>query len=195
MFERVALLLVASTLMVSCADTTREIAPPVTTKEQAIVTGISSDKAISVANEAALKSYPSLKEFRPVVCEQQVFWRIIYDGGGPEYLIDKISGKIIWTQTIPQGLDHSKAESKTTLKITGANAVDITKEDLKRSVPDVQIDSYVFHSCELAHGWRVIIEPRLTADPNKNYPTIPNASTRNYVIDKLSGEILFKQRT
>lgn len=195
MFERVVLLILASTLITCCSNTSREIVAPVTTKEQAIVNGISSDKAIGIANEAALKSYPSLKDFKPVACEQQVFWRIIYDGGGPEFLIDKISGKIIRSQTIPQGLSDSKFESRTTRRITGANAVDIVKEDLKRSAANMEMDSYVFHSCELDHVWRVIVEPKLTVESNKQYPAIPNASTRNYVIDKSSGEILFRQRT
>ena len=195
MFERAVLLLVVSTLMVSCSDTSRDILAPVTTKEQAIVTGISSDKAISIANEAIIKSHPSFKEFKPVVCEQQVFWRIIYDGGGPEFLIDKISGKIVWSQTLPQGLNLSEPESKTTSRITAANAADIAIKDLKRSVPNMDVDSYIVHSCELDRAWRVIVEPKLTGEPNKQYPAIPNASTRNYVIDKSSGEILFKERT
>lgn len=193
MFERLVLLLLASTLMSACANTTREIARPVTTKEQATVIGISSDKAIGIANETVLKSYPRLKTFKAVACEQQVFWRIIYDGGGLEFLIDKVSGKIIWSQTIPPLLNPSKL--KTTNKITGANAVDIVKNDLKRTEPNVDLDSNVFHSCELDHAWRVIVEPKLKIEPNKNYPTIPNASTRNYVIDKSSGEVFFKQRT
>lgn len=194
MFQRTLLLLAASTLMASCA-TSRKIIPPVTVKEQAIVVGISSDKAVGIGNEAVLKSYGSLKEFKPVACEQQVFWRIIYDGGGPEILIDKLSGKIIWTQTIPQGLNSAKPESKIARRITGENAVDIAKEDLKRSLPNNELDSYVIHACELDHTWRVIVEPKLTVEPGRQYPAIPNASTRNYVINKSSGEILFKQRT
>jgi hypothetical protein len=194
MFERTFLLLLAITLMASCAKTSQEGISPVTTKEQATVIGISSDKATLIANEAALKSYPSLSGFKAVVCEQQILWRIIYDGGGPEFLIDKISGKIILTQTIPQGIDHVEPES-TTIRISGAHAVDIVKEDLKRSVPSKDMDSYVLHSCELDRAWRVIVEPQLTVEPDKHYPAIPNASTRNYVIDKTTGEILFKQRT
>src|SRR5207237_2462145 len=80
MFERTVLLLLLATLMASCAGTSREIAPPVTTRQQANVVGISSDKAIDIANDAALKTYPSLKGFKHVICEQQIFWRIIYDG-------------------------------------------------------------------------------------------------------------------
>jgi len=195
MFGRAILLLAASTLIASCAATNQELIPPVRTQEQAIVAGISSDKAIAIANDAALKSYPSLKEFRPVVCEQQVFWRIIYDGGGPEILMDKISGKIVWSQTTPQGPNPLKSEPKTPGKITAANAVDVAQEDIRRSLPNMDLDFYVLHTCELDRVWRVIVEPKLTVRANEQYPAIPNASTLNYVIDKSSGEILFKQRT
>jgi hypothetical protein len=195
MSERVILLLAAIILTASCAGRKQEIPPQVTTQEPAFVTGMSSDKAIGIANEAALKSFPSLKEFKPVACEQQIFWRVIYDGGGPEFLVDKISGKIIWSQTIPQGPNPSRPESKTTSRITRANAVDITKEDLKRSMRNLDLDFYVVHACELDHAWRVIVEPKLTIEPNKQYPAIPNGITLDYVIDKSSGEILFKQRT
>lgn len=57
------------------------------------------------------------------------------------------------------------------------------------------MDSYVLQSCELDRAWRVIVEPQLTIEPGKQYPLIPNASARNYVIDKTTGEILFKERT
>lgn len=194
MFARTILLLAVSTLAASCGATNQEPIPPVKQQEQANVSGIGSDKAIALANEAAVKSYPSLQKFRPVVCEQQIFWRVIYDGGGPEILIDKISGKIVWSQTIPQGPEAPKAEAKTPNKITAANAVDIVQADMKRSLPDADSAFYVLHTCELDRVWRVIVEPKLTIKANEQYPAIPNASTLNYVIDKSSGEILFKQR-
>lgn len=191
MFGRAILLLAVSTLA-SCGATNQENIPPVRTQEQAVVSGISRDKAIAIANDAALKSYPSLREFRPVACEQQVFWRVIYDGGGPEILIDKMSGKFVSSQTIPQG---QNPESKTPGRITATNAVDIAKEDMTRSLPNMDLNFYVLHPCELDRVWRVIVEPKLTVRANEKYPAIPNASTLNYVIDKSSGEILFKQRT
>src|SRR5687768_16755096 len=193
MFGRAILLLAVSTLA-SCGATNQENIPPVRTQEQAVVSGISRDKAIAIANDAAVKSYPSLREFRPVACEQQVFWRVIYDGGGPEILIDKISGKIVWNQTTPQGPNPLKPEPSPA-RITAANAVDIAQEDMRRSLPNMDLSFYVLHTCELDRVWRVIVEPKLTIKANEQYPAIPNASTLNYVIDKASGEILFKQRT
>src|SRR5918995_1812643 len=50
---------------------------------------ISKGEAIAIANEHAGKSYQSLESFKVVACEQSRVWVIIYDGGGPEYYLDK----------------------------------------------------------------------------------------------------------
>ena len=194
MFGRAIFLLALSSITASCGN--QEIIPPVTTRQPpAMVNGISSDKALATANDAALKQYPSLKDFRPVVCEQQIFWRVIYDGGGPEFVVDKISGKVIWSQSIPQGQTSLNPEAKTPGRITAAKALEIAQEDMRRSRPALDLDAYVLDTCELDRVWRVIVEPKLTMGPNNEYPAIPNATTLNYVIDKSSGAILFKQRT
>ncbi len=64
---------------------------------------ITREEAVAIANKEVVKAYGSLDRFKVVACEQEIFWRIIYDGGGPEFVLDKVSGKIIRSQEVPQG--------------------------------------------------------------------------------------------
>ncbi len=64
-------------------------------------TGISHDKAISIARTDALKSGEPLQNYEVHAMDERDFWHVIFtlknkalDGGGVDYLIDKKSGKI-----------------------------------------------------------------------------------------------------
>src|SRR5712692_2868949 len=69
------------------------------------IKGISGEQAVAIANDDAGKSHKSLAAFHVIPCELVRTWLVIFDGGGPEYVIDKTSGKIIRAQNIPQGAD------------------------------------------------------------------------------------------
>src|SRR5437870_8175832 len=68
------------------------------------IKGINREQAIAIANDDAGKS-KSLAAFHVISCELVRTWLVIFDGGGPEYVIDKTSAKIIRSQNIPQGAD------------------------------------------------------------------------------------------
>ncbi|HEX3145420.1 MAG TPA: hypothetical protein VHQ64_15715 [Pyrinomonadaceae bacterium] len=61
----------------------------------------SKETAIDVAQKDATRQYGDLKRFTLTVCKLQQAWRVIYapashlNGGGPEYLIDKRSPRIL----------------------------------------------------------------------------------------------------
>src|SRR5437588_4151581 len=58
------------------------------------IKGIGKDQAVAIASEDASKSGKSLAPFHVIACELVRTWLIVFDGGGPEYVIDKSSGKI-----------------------------------------------------------------------------------------------------
>jgi hypothetical protein len=55
------------------------------------LTGINKEAAANIANQDLVKNHESPVVFNMVLCEQALFWRVIYDGVGPEYVIDKAS--------------------------------------------------------------------------------------------------------
>ena len=76
--------------------------PTPSSQEQAV---ISRDVAISISKRDALQSYGTIDGYDLVVVEQEDSWRIKFElkdkslnGGGPAYVIDKRTGKIISKQ-------------------------------------------------------------------------------------------------
>jgi len=190
----------ACLLVSACVQKPPDIKPVATNQaaEQAsIVRGITHDEAVAIANKEVVKVYgSSLDRFKVVACEQEIFWRIIYDGGGPEYLLDKLSGKILRSQEIPQDPREPNQKPKNGASvITEAEAIAIAKHDMSLQAPHDDLETYAVHACELEKAWRVVIESKIRLEPNQKIPAVPNASTPNYVIDKRTGKILFKQRT
>lgn len=157
---------------------------------------ISKGEAIAIANEHAAKSYQSLESFRVVACEQSRLWVIIYDGGGPEYYLDKMSGSILSVQKFPQALNAHTAigASGRNNRISGAKAIEIAKKhfvDFLVSKGDARehVNDYDAFVCELDNAWRVFFEYH--AAPDRNTATLPNSNPPSYVIDKKTGEIIF----
>src|SRR2546425_5923234 len=141
----------ACLLVSACVQKPPDIKPVATNQaaEQAsIVRGITRDGAVAIANKEVVKAYGSLDSFKVVACEQEIFWRIIYDGGGPEYVLEKLSGKILRSQKIPQGPLKDEAANPTSA-ITEAEAVSIAKHDMSLASPHEDLDTYAVHSCEL----------------------------------------------
>jgi len=62
---------------------------------------IDREKAITIASKDAVSAYGSKAAFDLTLCELTNVWRVIYsprkglNGGGPEYVIDKTTGKIL----------------------------------------------------------------------------------------------------
>lgn len=160
------------------------------------IQGITKEKAIAIAKKHALRRYKSLERFRVVACELTIFWRVIFDGGGPEYVIDKESGAVRRVQIIPQDwVEQPNADSSgKSLCITREAAIEIAKRDAIQSVPGEDMDHFTISACELQRVWRVFVEFKLHFEPGGKDPVLPYSSTPNYVIDKKTGKILFKQR-
>lgn len=157
--------------------------------------GITKEQAIVIAQKDARRSYKSLGRFRVVACELSLFWRIIFDGGGPEYVVDKKSGLIRRRQTIKEDWPD-KARTRSSGKdhnITRDEAIDIARIDAG-SLPGIDIERFTISACELERVWRVFVEFKLFSESGGIEPVIPHSSAPNYVIDKKSGEILLKQR-
>ncbi len=162
-----------------------------------IVRGISKEQAVTIANSDALKDFKDLANFSIVVCEQPLFWRIIYDGGGPEYVIDKTSARILRKQNIPQGLTERSNTIGTSIKaITAEDAISIAKNDARKTFfggRTEDLDTFTESACQLAKAWRIIFDVRLTLESGKGTPVIPFARTPKYVISKRTGEVLYRE--
>jgi hypothetical protein len=153
---------------------------------------ISKEEAIVIANEDAGKSYPSLRTFKAVACNYENMWLVIYDGGGPEYFIDSESGRILWVQKVPQGPDGDIVNREPSAEsISEEDAIAVAIKDFHESSgEDVNIFEPV--PCELTHSWRVFFKFRIT--PHQGTAALPNTDPPNYVIDKKSGKIIYKQK-
>lgn len=180
----------------TCAWRSEGREPQISKAQQDVfIQGIPQEKAIAIAKEHALTSHNSLERFRVVACELSIFWRIIFDGGGPEYVIDKKTGLIRRVQTIPedwrdQGEEGSEARKPTTRE----EAIEVAKRDTIETIPGTDMDHFTITACELQKVWRVFVEFKLHLEPGSHDPILPHSSAPNYVIDKKTGKILFKQR-
>jgi hypothetical protein len=158
------------------------------------VEGISKEAAITIANEDALKDYKSLAAFKVVPCEQSIFWRIIYDGGGPEYVIDKSSGRVIRKQMLPQGSTENKRADDLEnegRRISQQEAITTALRDARETYGDkIDLDQFAIVACELSNVWRVVFDYKL--EPGEGMQNLPNGSFPKYVIDKRTGKILHK---
>ena len=157
---------------------------------------ISREQAITIANEDAAKHQQPLKLFHATVCERARLWVIIYDEGGPEYYIDKISGAIVSVQQLPQNLNVATADGARVgdQVISEREAVEVAKKHfvdflVSKGNGEEQVTEYDTVTCELAHSWRVFFEYR--ALPGESLVTLPNSNPPNYLIDKKSGGILY----
>ena len=73
-----------------------------------------------------------MEKLHVVPCEQVLFWCIIYDGGGPEVVIDKITGQVVKIYEIPQGLvDDADAIEPAASGISEQEAIEIAKRNFR----------------------------------------------------------------
>lgn len=175
---------------------------PITSYQDPIVKikGISQTAAIETAKETAFKTDKSLQSFGIVACEEVLFWRIIFDGSGVEYVMDKKSGRVIKVEQISHGpvggpLGNG-ARPAITNGITEQDAIKIAKRNLRAwYVNEGDAEWFVASACELAQVWRVVFDIRLTIKPGDTEPAIPSGNTWQYSVDKKTGEILQKQKS
>jgi len=149
---------------------------------------ISREAAVRIAEENAKKAYGRLDQFTVIPCEQQAFWRIVFEptpamsgNAGPEYLIDKRTGLIVGKRDLPLG-DGSSSEFPARLqKIDGEKAIAIARGDATMTYGS--LSNYDLTACELTTTWRVIYSPRKGL----------NGGGPEYVVDKFSGTIREKK--
>jgi hypothetical protein len=156
---------------------------------------IGKEEAVAIANKAALKIHRSLAHFNAIACEQSVFWAVIYDGDGSEYLIDKTSGKIIEARHLPQGLAERENEGppKRVEGIDEQEAVTIAKDSFRMTYGKEADKNLIIIPCELAKVWRVVFDVKLTRRVGQGNPVIPDGHAPTYVIDKKTSEVLYRQ--
>jgi len=183
------------------------VAPPVTEElsEAMRITGserqtkrsgqqIGREEAVAIANEDAAKSYRSLDSFMVVACELARLWVIIYDGGGPEYFIDKESGAVLFVQRLPQGLDANDVSGEPSGGISETEAIEISRRNFADFLASYgndreQVGQYDAVACGLAKAYRVFFEYRMK--PGDSLATMPNTNPPSYVIDKRTGRIIY----
>lgn len=153
-------------------------------RPQEIKTKTSKEQAVEVAKKRALQTYDSLEGFNVVACETTRAWVIIYDGGGPEYVISKESAIILGAKKFPQGPDK---EDNTLRPITEQEAIDIAKREAA-AIFGEDITRYDVFACQLAKAWVVSFEYREV--PGE---LLPNSRSPLYVIDKRAGKVIYKE--
>jgi hypothetical protein len=156
-------------------------------EKEVVFEGISRERAIAIARRDAISKYKSVREFNIVPCEQVVFWRVIFDGGGPEYIIDKLSGRIIRKLVLPQG---SSARSDS--QISRDEAFRIARNAVIRTYASKgeDVNRFAVFTCELSKAWRVIFDYKMY--PGQRPDSFPNAGFPTYVIDKSTRKIIHK---
>jgi len=147
-------------------------------------TSTSKEQAMEVATKTALQNYNSLESFNLVACETARVWVIIYDGGGPAYVISKESGTILGAKKIPEGSDKV---DKTVQPITEEKAIHIAEREASILFGNA-IDRYDVFTCQLAKTWVVTFEYREV--PGE---LLPNSRSPLYVIDKSVGKVIYRE--
>lgn len=161
------------------------------------VVSITQKEAIAIANRHARKKHKRLERFTIIPCEGLVLWRIIYDGGGPEYVIDKRGGMIIKIERIPQSShsSESNAGANRGQSVSEREAITIAKTDARAEYGDKEdIDKYEVRACEQAKVWRIVFDFKPPMGSRDGQFVLPNGSMPQYVIDKASGKIIYRAR-
>jgi hypothetical protein len=145
---------------------------------------VSREQALEVASLEARKTYDSLQDFNLVACETARMWLIIYDGGGPEYVVSKTSGTILSAKKLPRIIE---TEDHVVALISEQDAINIAKREAEPVLGDA-IDRYAVYACPLAKRWVVSFEYREV--PGE---LLPNSRSPFYVIDRRGGKVIYKE--
>lgn len=150
-------------------------------------TKITKERAVEIAKEDAQQTYDSLEAFNIVTCETARVWLIIFDGGGPEYVISKESGIVLGRKKIPQGPDVNHQAASSSHMITEQEAIEIAKRQIYADYGET-MDEYNVFACELAKAWSVGFEYREV--PGE---LLPHSRSPFYVIDKKTGRVIYRE--
>src|SRR5437879_563619 len=165
------LVMLLGTLMVSLGACSKEItrnankageinkASPVTQQQDnksSAGENVTREQAIGISRSDALRQNSTLTQFHLVTCETVRFWDIIYDPGGPEYLISKRTGRILQVEKLPEGDSDSQ-------RVSREQAIEIVKDDFRKLIKsygdrEENVDRYEAFACELSKTWRIIFE-------------------------------------
>lgn len=152
---------------------------------------VSKDEAL-ITSKAAFKSRRSQADSKILVCEQSMYWAIIFDGDNIEVLIDKFSGKIVETRKVPQG--YSDGDSTERVEgISEQEAVKIATNDFLATFGPKMDPGLLVLPCELAKAWRIVFDIKLTLEPGQDTPILPDAHASTYIVDKRTGKLLYRQ--
>jgi hypothetical protein len=144
---------------------------------------MSKQEAIAIAENQLRAAGHLPNRYRVVACEQSNVWRIIFDGGGPEYLISKADRKVLASWHVPQeSADNSEDPSKSASAIGKDEAIAATKADAQSAYRS--LDGYNVVACELKKSWRIIYD--------LNNDTVVGGGPE-YVVEKRSGKIIHKK--
>lgn len=146
---------------------------------------INKEMAISIAKERAIKNNVQIQNYNLIACEQARVWLIIFDNKdaqakeiGPEYIIAK-AGWLISENGIPSGVLKSNKIEKS-LQLSKEEAIKIAEKDASQAYKS--LEDYQVLACELAGAWRIIFDLKKPLE----------GGGPNYVIDKNTGEIVYK---
>lgn len=150
--------------------------------------GAHKEQALAIANERAQKTYNSLKPFKVVACETARTWIIIYDNGGPEYVISKPSGRILVDKRQFQPRETQFVSDESSKAIDPINALEAVEIAKRKGTQDFgDLGHYSVFACELSRALVVIFE-------YKEVPgeLLPNSRSPFYLIDKKTGNVIHK---
>jgi hypothetical protein len=185
----------ALSFMVTILPGVRAFAQTETSNVENVVTikGIPKQTAIYVAKKEARRRHLAISRFKIVPCEQVMFWRIIFDGGGPDLLISKQTGKILAVETIPQSWIGTREPIGRF--ITREQAIAIAKRDAQVTYAKCAMDpeNFAVIVCQTNSAWRVIFDFKLDPGPRSKYNLPPNGKSPKYVIDKTSGDVVYRE--
>lgn len=182
-------------VLLSACNAQRPQIPPINSRpsddDVLKIRGISEREAVAIAERDATRIYGPLRASKVIACEQVIFWRIIFDNGGPEYVIDKSSGSVLSVQKIPQSGDQGGRLVPRENPITRQEAVAIGRREALKVYKDPSaVNDFVVLTCELSEVWRVVFDYRLR--PGEDFKSLPNARFPSYVIDKTTGAVLYR---
>jgi hypothetical protein len=182
-------------LLLSACNAQRPQIPPINPRpsddDVLKIKGISEREAVAIAERDATRIYGPLGAFKVIACEQVIFWRIIFDNGGPEYVIDKSSGSLLSVQKIPQSGDRVGKLVPQENPITRQEAIAIARQEALKVYKDPSaLNDFVVLACEQSEVWRVLFDYRLR--PGEDLKSLPNARFPSYVIDKTTGAVLYR---
>ena len=153
---------------------------------------ISEQELLSIANKTLSQNFSDANPKKVVLCESVLFWHVLYEELGVEFVVSKDRQSISTVKTLP--IPPPKELSKQPL--SESQALEIAKEETKLYYKKIEgdmseLDEFRTIACELENSWRIYFVDKNTWNAN-DWNNLPNSNSPNYLIDKRDGEILFR---